>query len=74
MATVYQLPGDSSTPDTFENLPQSDLTFDEPAYALSAGEQGDFNSPVLRVVYSSLTTPRTVIDQHMGTGDRYSLT
>ena len=70
MATVYQLPEASSIPDSFDGLAQSDMTFDEPAYALSPGEQGDFDSPVLRVLYSSLTTPRTVIDQHMTTGER----
>ena len=70
MATIYKLPGDSSIPEPFDSLQGSDLTFDEPAYALSAGQQGDYDSPVLRVVYSSLTTPRTVMDQHMGTGKR----
>ncbi|KAF8063007.1 dapb1 [Scenedesmus sp. PABB004] len=46
------------------------LTFDEPAYALSGGLTGDFESEVLRLRYSSLTTPPSVYDQHLGTGKR----
>ena len=47
------------------------ISFQEPAYELSAGGQGDFDSPVLRVHYTSLTTPDTVIDYNMATGKRF---
>jgi hypothetical protein len=70
MATTFELPEDGTAPVSLEELNARDLTFDEPAFALSAGEQGDYDSQVLRITYSSLTTPRTVIDEHMGTGNR----
>jgi hypothetical protein len=35
-----------------------------------AGDAGEFDSPVLRLVYTSLTTPRSVIDVNMATGRR----
>lgn len=47
------------------------IAFDEPAYELSPGRQGDFsNNPILRFHYTSLTTPDTVIDYNMQTGER----
>jgi oligopeptidase B len=46
------------------------ITFQEPTYELSAGSQGDFNSPLLRFHYTSLTTPDTVYDYNMKTGQR----
>ena len=70
MATSYQLPSDGSIPDSLDELQGTDLTFDEPAYALYAGKQGDYHSEVLRIAYSSLTTPPTIIDQNLGTGNR----
>ena len=46
------------------------MQFDEPAYTVRAGQQGDYESNVLRVVYSSLTTPPTTIDQDLLTEER----
>lgn len=46
------------------------IAFDEPAYELSAGAQGDVDSPLLRFHYTSLTTPDTVVDYNMATGRR----
>jgi oligopeptidase B len=46
------------------------ITFEEPTYELSGGSQGDFNSPLLRFHYTSLTTPDTVYDYNMKTGQR----
>ena len=43
------------------------LAFDEPAYSAGVGYTPDFNSEVLRFNYTSLTTPSTVYDYHMGT-------
>ena len=68
MAVAYKLPSDGSPPDSLSN--GTELKFDEPAYALQAGQEGDWESEVLRVVYSSLTTPNTVIDQSLATGNR----
>ena len=38
------------------------VAFDDAAYELGAGAQGDFDSPVLRLSYSSLASPPSVID------------
>ncbi len=35
-----------------------------------AGAAGDFDSPLVRLSYTSLTTPNSVIDYHTGTGRR----
>ncbi|GAB4817223.1 hypothetical protein N2152v2_004269 [Parachlorella kessleri] len=67
-AVIFRLPAWRSMPST---LGEGDpISFKEPAYELSAGGQGDFDSPVLRVHYTSLTTPDTVIDYNMATGKR----
>ena len=47
-----------------------DIRFEEPAYSMGAGSQGDFDSPVLRLRYSSLSTPSSTIDYNMQTGQR----
>lgn len=67
-AVIYRLPEDGSMPSGLgEGRP---ISFEEPAYELSAGSQGDFDSTVLRVHYTSLSTPDTVLDFNMDTGDR----
>lgn len=67
-AVAYQLPASMKAPTELSG--GAELTFEEPAYALGPGEEGDFESDILRLTYSSLTTPSTVIDQHLGTGER----
>ena len=47
-----------------------DIRFEEPAYSMGAGAQGDYSSPVLRLRYSSLSTPASTIDYNMQTGRR----
>ena len=44
------------------------LGIEEDSYALQFGEQGPFNSSVLRVTYSSLITPDSTLDINMVTG------
>ena len=46
------------------------MQFSEAAYSLGPGSQGDFDSPVLRIGYTSLTTPTSTIDLNMKTGKR----
>jgi len=46
-----------------------DFNMPEEAYELSAGAQGDFTTSVLRLVYTSLTTPTTWYDADMNTGE-----
>ncbi|KAI3426332.1 hypothetical protein D9Q98_008705 [Chlorella vulgaris] len=67
-AVVYTLPGDGSMPTQLgEGKP---IQFEEPAYELSCGAQGDFGSPVLRMHYCSLRSPDQTIDFNMATGAR----
>ena len=68
VATVYRLPADGSAPGALEDGQL--LRFEEPAYELGPGEQGDFDSDILRLEYTSLTTPATVLDHNMATGNR----
>ncbi|CAD7697011.1 unnamed protein product [Ostreobium quekettii] len=67
-ARIFRLPSGGGMP----NLPAktSELQFEEPAYELMPGGQGEFRSDILRIVYSSLTTPASVIDCNMTTGKR----
>jgi len=44
------------------------LTFPEPVYSVSAGENPEYASDVLRLGYSSLVTPNSVVDYHMAEG------
>jgi protease II len=44
------------------------LGIEEDSYALEFGEQGPFNSSVLRVTYSSLITPESTFDVNLVTG------
>ncbi|PNH09868.1 Protease 2 [Tetrabaena socialis] len=66
-ARVHRLPPDLGRP-TAPLGEGEEIKFDEPAYSLGAYLTGDFESPVLRMSYTSLTTPSTIIDLHMGTG------
>lgn len=68
-AIVYSLPSSNQAiPAPLEG--GRGVAFDEPAYELSPGSQGDFDSPLLRFHYESLTTPDTVVDFNMATGAR----
>ncbi|KAL6778529.1 hypothetical protein ACKKBF_B15125 [Auxenochlorella protothecoides x Auxenochlorella symbiontica] len=69
-AVVYRLP-EGLAPPTAETLGAGEpVTLDEPAYELGPGSQGDFDSPLLRLVYSSLKTPATTMDVNLKTGAR----
>ncbi|KAK9830261.1 hypothetical protein WJX72_010654 [[Myrmecia] bisecta] len=65
VAMVYRLPADLAPPSQLVNGVK--VPFDEPAYELGPGSQGDFDSAVLRLVYSSLATPATTVDYNMAT-------
>ncbi|KAK9831069.1 hypothetical protein WJX74_002118 [Apatococcus lobatus] len=67
VATIYRLPA-GKAPETLENGQQ--LKFEESAYELGPGSQGDFGSDILRLGYTSLTTPMSTLDHNMATGDR----
>ena len=42
--------------------------FGEDTYTLQFGEQGPFNCSMLRLIFSSLTTPKSTYDVNMTTG------
>ncbi|KAF6263009.1 prolyl oligopeptidase [Scenedesmus sp. NREL 46B-D3] len=65
---AYKLPEDGSMPTQLSN--RQVISFDEAAFELSGGLTGGFDSEVLRLDYSSLTTPRSVYDQHLPSGRR----
>lgn len=67
VATIYRLPA-GKAPETLENGQQ--LKFEEPAYELGPGGQGEFHTDILRLVYTSLTTPTSTLDHNMATGKR----
>jgi len=70
VATVYGLPADGSAPKSLAPWDGREVAMDQPAYELGAGAQGDFDSGVLRLVYSSLATPTTVMDVDMVSMER----
>lgn len=67
-ATIYELPDGLEMPHMLGMGEQ--VQFSEAAYSLGPGSQGDFDSPVLRIGYTSLTTPTSTIDLNMKTGKR----
>ena len=46
------------------------LNFGEPTYLAEIGENPDFNTPMLRYVYTSMTTPNSVYDYNMDTREK----
>jgi oligopeptidase B len=46
------------------------LDFGEPAYLAHLGPNHEFDTPVLRYTYSSMTTPESVFDYHMVTQEK----
>ncbi|MCJ1354290.1 MAG: hypothetical protein MMC33_004277 [Icmadophila ericetorum] len=44
------------------------IDFSEESYSLQLGEQGPYNSSMLRITYSSLVTPASTFDVNMTTG------
>jgi oligopeptidase B len=49
------------------------VTFDEPVYLSSVGENPEFDSKQLRMQYQSPVTPRTVLEVNMADGSRRTL-
>eukprot|EP00955_Chlamydomonas_euryale_P116562 366426-Chlamydomonas_euryale.AAC.26 len=68
-ARVHVLPVDGSLPSSLASDGE-EIMFEEPAYTLGPGRQGDFDSCVVRLSYASLATPSSVIDFDMSTGKR----
>jgi oligopeptidase B len=53
-----------------DNLTEHYVDFGEPAYAAHIGSNAEYDSDVLRYVYTSLTTPSSVYDYHMQTQEK----
>ena len=49
------------------------IPFNDPTYSLYSSYNKEFNTNLFRFVYSSLTTPRSVYDYNMSTGERILL-
>ncbi|MDR3666823.1 MAG: S9 family peptidase [Ignavibacteriaceae bacterium] len=49
------------------------IDFDEPAYSASIDRNPEFDSVILRYSYTSLITPRSIIDYNMKTGEKIIL-
>lgn len=47
-----------------------EMVFDEPAYSVSFGDNHELATPMLRFGYTSMTTPMTIYDYHMGTREK----
>lgn len=67
-ATIFELPPNLGMPGQLGTGEQ--VQFPEAAYSLGPGSQGDFDSCILRIGYTSLTTPTSTIDLNMKTGNR----
>lgn len=59
---IYPLSSGNVNPTNFVASNGYEIEFDEPAYELHNGAQGEFDSPYLRYIYTSFTTPSTVVD------------
>ena len=46
------------------------ITFEDSVYTAYTGSNPEFDTHILRLVYSSLKTPKTVVDYNMLTGER----
>jgi oligopeptidase B len=49
--------------------PARDLTFDEPLYSVGTGNNPEYETSALQVVFESMVTPRTISDYDLVTGE-----
>ncbi|MEM7350032.1 MAG: S9 family peptidase [Acidobacteriota bacterium] len=49
---------------------QHEVSFDEPAYSVSVGDNPEYATEVLRLAYTSLVTPQSIVDYDMETRQR----
>jgi oligopeptidase B len=52
---------------------EHELDFGEPAYAVYPGDNPDYDTPLFRYVYTSLTTPSSTYDYNMATREKVLL-
>ena len=68
---VHKLTTDCISSQDFNAKAGQNIEFDEPAYELHAGAQGDFDSRFLRYIYTSFTTPTTAVDFDMENNTKF---
>ena len=54
----------------FDSEEWKEIEFDEEVYTVSTKDNREFNSHVVRFSYTSLTTPESIYDYDMGSGER----
>ena len=61
------MPRDLSAPSGFG--PADDLAFDEPLYCVGTGNNPEYQTSTLQVVFESMVTPKTISDYDLVTGE-----
>src|SRR5450756_2798422 len=61
------MPRDPSTLSGFG--PADDLVFEEPLYSVGTGNNPEYETAALQVVFESMVTPRTISDYDLVTGE-----
>ena len=67
LTALRVLPRNSSAASGFG--PASDLAFDEPLYSVGTGNNPEYETSALQIVFESLVTPRTILDYDFLTGE-----
>jgi oligopeptidase B len=67
LTALRVLPRDPSAPSGFG--PAGDLAFDEPLYSVGTGNNPEYETAALQVVFESLVTPKTISDYDLVTGE-----
>ena len=55
---------------SWDETPPQSIEFDEEAYDLSFGAMAEYDTPILRITYASMTSPSRTFDYNMGSGER----
>lgn len=67
LTALRVIPRDPSVASGFG--PGHDLAFDEPLYSVGTGNNPEYNSSALQVVFESMVTPKTISDYDLVTGE-----
>ncbi len=67
LTALRVLPRDPSAPSGFG--PAHDLAFDEPLYSVGTGNNPEYGSAALQIVFESMVTPKTISDYDLVTGE-----
>jgi oligopeptidase B len=67
LTALRVIPRDPSTPSGFG--PADDLAFEEPLYCVGTGNNPEYETSALQVVFESMVTPKTISDYDLVTGE-----